>query len=181
MSAPAAGATAAAFATAVAKATSAVITSAAPPSSAEALGNAAAAPSSAESAAPPTSSAATPASPSASAAPGPAPTVKVKNIGMHIGGGPNDRATKKPIADAVAPHLGAIARCWAHVEEPMAGDFGVDLRIPKGGGKAKVSHPRTALRGKGFEECVVGVFETIEFLPPKGGTTVVSYSLRFEP
>jgi hypothetical protein len=107
--------------------------------------------------------------------------VKVENIGMHIGGGPNDAATKEPVRRSVEPHFDALRRCFAMAEEPKKGDFGIDLRIDKAGGKAKISHPRTALKGKAFEACVVHVFEAIDFLKPKGGTTVVSYSLRFTP
>jgi hypothetical protein len=101
---------------------------------------------------------------------------------MHIGGGPNDDVTKDPIRRSVHPHFDAFRRCFAQVEDPKkGGDFGVDLRIDKAGGKAQVSHPRTALKGAGFKDCVVKVFEGIDFLKPKGGTTTVSYSLRFTP
>ncbi|MBK9265337.1 MAG: hypothetical protein IPM54_36825 [Polyangiaceae bacterium] len=128
---------------------------------------------------------AAPAAPSASAAPeeAPIPSVKVKNIGMHIGGGPNDDVTKGPIKRSVEPHFDAFRRCFAKVDDPAkGGDFGVDVLIEANGGKAKITHPRTALKGAGFEECVVSVFEAIEFLKPKGGKkTMVSYSLRFTP
>ena len=132
-----------------------------------------------------TASAEPSASASASAAPvaePPLPSVKVVNIGMHIGGGPNDDITKEPIRRSVHPHFDDFRRCFAKVEDPKkGGDFGVDLRVDKAGGKARVSHPRTALKGKEFKACVVTVFEGIEFLKPKGGTTTVSYSLRFTP
>jgi hypothetical protein len=114
----------------------------------------------------------------------PLPSVKVANIGMHIGGGPNDDVTKDPIRRSVEPHFDAFRRCFAQVlpeEAGKGGDFGVDLRIDREGGKARVSHPRTALKGKEFKECVVRAFEAIEFRKPKGGTTTVSYSLRFTP
>lgn len=128
---------------------------------------------------------AAPAAPSASAAPeeAPIPNVKVKNIGMHIGGGPNDDVTKEPIKRSVEPHFDAFRRCFAKVDDPAkGGDFGVDVLIEANGGKAKITHPRTALKGAGFEECVVSVFEAIEFLKPKGGKkTMVSYSIRFTP
>jgi hypothetical protein len=101
---------------------------------------------------------------------------------MHIGGGPHDDVTKDPIRRSVAPHFDEFRRCFALLEDPKkGGDFGVDLRIDKAGGAAKVSHPRSALKGKPFHECVVHVFEGIDFLKPKGGTTNVSYSLRFTP
>src|SRR6185369_16957948 len=94
------------------------------------------------------------ASASASAAPeAPLPSVKVSNIGMHIGGGPNDDVTKEPIRKSVQPHFDAFRRCFGSVEDPKkGGDFGVDLRIDKAGGKAAVSHPRTSLKGKDFKD-----------------------------
>ncbi len=130
------------------------------------------------------------AAPSASAAPSPPaaeetplPKVKVKNIGMHIGGGPNDDVTKEPIKRSVEPHFDALRRCFAKVDDQAkGGDFGADVLIEGAGGKAKITHPRTALKGAGFEACVVSVFEAIEFLKPKGGQkTMVSYSIRFTP
>lgn len=126
------------------------------------------------------------AAPSVSAAPAeeaPIPKVKVKNIGMHIGGGPNDDVTKEPIKRSVEPHFDAFRRCFAKVDDSAkGGDFGVDVLIEGAGGKAKITHPRTALKGEGFEACVVAVFEAIEFLKPKGGKkTMVSYSIRFTP
>jgi pyruvate/2-oxoglutarate dehydrogenase complex dihydrolipoamide acyltransferase (E2) component len=112
----------------------------------------------------------------------PIPKVDVKNIGMHIGGGPNDAATKEPIAKSVEPHMDALRRCFALVDDPKrGGDFGVDLLIEPEGGKAKVTHPRTSMKGSGFEACVVKVFEGVDFLKPRTGKTMVSYSLRFTP
>lgn len=130
------------------------------------------------------------AAPEASAAPAesavpeaaPLPEVDVKNIGMHIGGGPNDAVSKKPIADSVKPHFDELRRCYAKAEDQTkGGDFGIDLLIPHEGGKAQSSHPRSVLKGAEFRDCVVGVFDAIEFLKPKTGKTMVSYSLRFTP
>lgn len=116
---------------------------------------------------------------SAAAAP---PRVTVQNIGIHIGGGPNDPATKAPIADGVSPHLDELRGCWTKVDDPArGGDFGVDLLVPAQGGRAFVSHPRTSLHPDAFQDCVVSVFSTIEFGPPRFGKTAVSYALRFTP
>ena len=116
------------------------------------------------------------------AVPAEIPNVNVANIGMHIGGGPNDNVTKEPIRSSVQPHFDAFRRCWGLVaDQKKPGDFGVDLTIEREGGRAAVSHPRTALKGEGFTECVVKVFDGIEFKRPKGGKTTVSYSLRFTP
>ena len=110
------------------------------------------------------------------------PAVNVANIGMHIGGGPNDAATKEPIAKSVEPHFDELRLCFAHVTNPKSsGDFGIDLKVPANGGKAQVTAPRTVLKGDGFTPCVVAVFEGIEFLKPRFGVTVVSYSVRFTP
>jgi hypothetical protein len=120
-------------------------------------------------------------SPSASA-PHPAPHVRVENIGMHIGGGPNDAAHKAPIAESVAPHLDEVRACWTQAADPTrGGDFGVDLLIPREGGKATVSHPRTSIHPDAFRDCVVAVFGQVDFRAPARGRTTVSYSLRFTP
>jgi hypothetical protein len=120
--------------------------------------------------------------PSASAASQPLPHVKLENIGMHIGGGPNDAINKAPIADSVAPHFDEVRACWMRVDDPAkGGDFGVDLLIQPEGGRAKVTNPRTGIHGDAFKACVVAVFEQIDFQKPKKGLTMVSYSLRFTP
>ena len=114
-------------------------------------------------------------------APAPLPAVTVENIGMHIGGGPNDAVTKAPIGGSVAPHVGELRACWSQVDPPKAGDFGVDLLIPAEGGRAEVSHPRSILGPQAFRDCVVSVFSGIDFAKPRTGRTTVSYSLRFTP
>ncbi|WP_438030996.1 hypothetical protein [Sorangium sp. So ce233] len=151
--------------------------------SASAAGSASASAAAPASAAPAASAAADPAAPAAAADDaGPLPKVKVANIGMHIGGGPHDDYTKEPIKRSVAPHFDEFRRCFALAEDPTkGGDFGIDLRIEKDGGKAEVRKPRTALKGEAFTRCVVGVFERIDFQKPRRGPTVVSYSLRFTP
>lgn len=100
---------------------------------------------------------------------------------MHIGGGPNDDPTKEPIRRSVEPYFDDFRRCYAALSEATSGDFGIDLRIPKDGGLAQVTHPRCAIKDKAFHDCVVSVFEHVQFRKPKGGVTVVSYSLRFSP
>lgn len=124
---------------------------------------------------------AAPAAPPAEEAP--MPSVKVKNIGMHIGGESNDDASKAPIHRSVEPHFDELRRCFGKVaDQKKGGDFGVDLLIDGKGGKAQVSHPRTSLKGDGFTACVIAVYEGIEFLKPKGGKkTMVSYSIRYTP
>jgi pyruvate/2-oxoglutarate dehydrogenase complex dihydrolipoamide acyltransferase (E2) component len=167
LSASAASAEAARLAASAAPAAS----SAAPLPAPEPVASAAAAPTAAPSAAPP-------APPEA-----PLPNVKVANIGMHIGGGPNDAVTKEPIHKSVIPHYDEFRRCYGLLEDQKkGGTFGIDLLIDKAGGKPKsVTKPRSPMKGHEFSECMVKAFEQIDFQKPKGGTTKVSYSLRFTP
>jgi hypothetical protein len=136
--------------------------------------------------APPDASAAAPVA-SASAAPSaapeaPLPAVKVENIGMHIGGGPNDAVTKEPIKKSVAPHFDELRRCFAEADDPKkGGTFSIDVLIPADGGKASVTKHKTGIHGRGFTDCVVRVFESIDFLKPRKGKTKVSYGMRFTP
>lgn len=133
----------------------------------------------------PPSSATAEAAPSASATAGAEdlPDVDVKTIGMHIGGGPNDKATKTPIRTAVEGNTDAFRACFGLVTAPgKGGTFGVDIRIPGGGGPAKIRDPRSGLDGPGVQDCMVKAFEGVEFTrPPRGVPMVVSYSLRFTP
>ncbi len=118
---------------------------------------------------------------SAAAPPAALPEVSVKNIGMHIGGGPNDSATKRPIRNAVKAQYDAMRACYAKAVEPGKSEtFGVDIRIGRKGGQAKISHPRSGLKGDGVTDCMVKAFEAAEFpVPPKRAPTVVSFSVRF--
>jgi len=113
----------------------------------------------------------------------PLPEVEITNYGMHIGGGPNDAKTKAPIKDAVMKQRDAFRACFALAEDKTKpGTFGVDIRIPAAGGLAKISKPKSGLKGPAVEECMVKVFESVEFArPPKGVPMNLSYSLRFVP
>lgn len=159
-------------------AASASATSAPSPGPASASAEPSAAPSAAVSAAP------TVVASSAPVAPAPLPDVDVTNIGMHIGGGPNDAPTKEPIKLSVAPHFDDFRRCFAKVDDAgqkKGGDVSADLYVPRAGGKVTVKKVTTSLSGEGFKDCVKAAFEAIDFRKPKGGDTVVSYSLRFKP
>jgi biopolymer transport protein ExbD len=110
----------------------------------------------------------------------PLPEVKVESFGLHIGGGPNDDASKRPILDAIGKHFDEFRACYVKVQEPAkGGTFGVDLRIGRDGGKAKVEQPRTGMKANEFRECVLDVFKNVTFEKPPKGPTVVSYSLKF--
>lgn len=110
------------------------------------------------------------------------PAVVVKNIGLHVGGGPNDAATKAPFLRAVERRFDDFRRCYGLVEKKDArGTFGIDLLVPREGGHAASSNSRTALGGPAFRDCVAHVFETVDFERPRGGATRLSYALSFEP
>lgn len=117
---------------------------------------------------------------SAAAAPA-LPEVKISSYGLHVGGGPNDRATKEPIERAVEARFSQLAACYRLAEEPNKGGiFGVDLAIPRGGGHATARQPRTGMKGKELRECLVHELEQVDFPAHKKGAMVISYSLKFE-
>jgi hypothetical protein len=108
------------------------------------------------------------------------PELKVENIGLHVGGGPNDAETKAPFQRAIAARFPAFLDCYRKNEDPeKGGRFGIDLHISRAGGHPKLEQPRTAMRGPEFRACVVSVFESVEFEKPKLGPTTISYSLHF--
>ena len=110
----------------------------------------------------------------------PLPELKVENIGLHIGGGPNDAETKAPFLEAVAERFPSFMDCYRKNEDPaQGGRFGVDLHIARAGGHPRIEQPRTSLRGPEFRACLTTVFESVDFKKPKHGPTTLSYSLRF--
>ena len=109
------------------------------------------------------------------------PEVTVRNVGLHIGGGSNDAASKEPFQRAIAARFEAFLTCYRQVVEPdKGGTFGVDLFINREGGQAEVRQPRTSMKGDAFRECVVEVFKSVVFDRPTKGPTVISYSIKFE-
>ena len=108
------------------------------------------------------------------------PELKVENIGLHIGGGPNDAETKAPFLFAVAERFPSFMDCYRKNEDPaQGGRFGVDLHIARAGGHPRIEQPRTSLRGPDFRACLAAAFESVDFQKPKHGPTTLSYSLRF--
>jgi hypothetical protein len=105
--------------------------------------------------------------------------VAVSNLGLHVGGGPNDDATKALYAEPISGHFDAFRRCYRHALNPeQPASVGVDLLIPARGGTASVKDFRTKIRGDDFEKCAKQVFRQVEF--PRGERpTMISYSLLF--
>jgi hypothetical protein len=129
------------------------------------------------------SAAASEAAPVASEGPSPStpplPSLSVKYIGMHVGGGANDAASKAPFVRALEQRFPAFLECYRLAAEPgNGGTFGIDLRIPAQGGSPEVEEPRTAIPGDAFRECMLKAFRSVTFEPPKK-PVVISYSLRF--
>ncbi len=107
------------------------------------------------------------------------PAVTVKNVGLHVGGGPNDATFKAPLLKAIEQRFPDLLRCYRLVSDPgTGGTFGLDLHIERTGGKARVAQPRTALGDDTFKDCMVAAFESVSF-PQLARPTVISYSLRF--
>jgi hypothetical protein len=116
----------------------------------------------------------------ATAPPAETPAVDIRHIGMHIGGGPNDDATKAPFIKSIDTRTGALGACWAGLPKKPTVDFGIDALVPAAGGRAKIDRPRSTIADSAFVACAQRAFEEIEFLRPRSGLpTKVSASLRF--
>lgn len=116
---------------------------------------------------------------SSPAEPGPR-NLDVEYIGMHIGGGPNDKDTKAPFERALGSAFEAIARCAEPSStDGLRGTFGADFLIPAGGGQAQVSNPRSALPEE-VRACILQAFEKVKFDRPRHGPTKLSYSVRIQ-
>jgi hypothetical protein len=121
-----------------------------------------------------------PLSDSSGAVGGPVPNVKLVNIGLHIGGGPNDAQTKAPFLRALAGAFDDFKRCYGLLGDANAhGTFGIDLLVPAAGEVAATSNPRTAFTSAEFRACMVESFARVRFDPPRRGATKLSYALRF--
>lgn len=130
---------------------------------------------------PPAASSSAPVATASPTASSPAPAqfdVKVENIGLHIGGGPNDAHTKAPFIDAIAPHFGAFAQCYETAQGKKAVTVSTDLLVSAAGGAAEVGEIRTGFKDGNFVDCVRNVFASVTFAAPKLGATRFSYSLQ---
>ncbi len=103
----------------------------------------------------------------------------VSYIGMHIGGGPNDAATKAPFERDLRGAFDGIARCGEGTGD-VSGTFGADFLVPKEGGRADVSNVRSALP-EAVAACVAHALGEVEFQKPRRGATKLSYSVRLSP
>lgn len=109
------------------------------------------------------------------------PRVEVKQMGLHIGGGPNDAEHHAFYAEPIGRRFEDLRQCYALVQgNRKQASFGVDLLIPSKGGTPKIENYRTAIGGKDFHLCVLGVFGSVSFKAP-GKATMVSYSVLFKP
>lgn len=108
------------------------------------------------------------------------PELKLKLVGLHIGGGPNDAETKRPFIDALELGFDAMRACYVHASDPQkGGTFGVDLRVERQGGHPQLQAVRTAMRGEEFKSCLEQAFGQLDFDRPAKGPTVLSASVRF--
>lgn len=129
--------------------------------------------------APPVVRAAPPAAPRAPRA----PAVVLASVGLHVDGALNREPHRGRLVRVFEREFSAFRRCHERAEKHAQGaSFGVDLAIPKAGGRARVRQTRTRLTSKPFQACMHGVFEAIQFAPPPSGRDeIVSYSVLFKP
>jgi hypothetical protein len=121
------------------------------------------------------------ASPAASA-PRP-PAVALASVGLHVDGTLNREPHRGRLLRVFEREFNAFRRCHERAEKHAQGaSFGVDLLIPKSGGRATMRQTRSRLTSKAFRTCMQGAFEAIRFAPPPSGRAeIVSYSVLFKP
>jgi hypothetical protein len=111
------------------------------------------------------------------------PQVVLATVGLHVDGALDKEPHRSRLVRVFEREFGAFKRCHERAERHEGGaSFGVDLLIPKTGGRAKVRQTRTRLENKAFRACMLSAFEAIRFAPlPSGRAEIVSYSLLFKP
>lgn len=108
------------------------------------------------------------------------PEVRVRQVGMHIGGGPNDAESKQPFSKAIEARNQQYLVCYRLVKNPLqGGTFGVDLFVGTAGGMPDVRATRQRLGGSDFESCMVDAVGGVRFARQPKPTTL-SYSMRFD-
>ena len=127
-----------------------------------------------------------PSPPPAASRPRPAPSgppVSLASMGMHVDGLLNREPHRGRFLRVIEHEFPAFKRCHGRATPHADGaSYGVDLLIPKEGGRAKVRETRTRLEGAGFQACMRGAFEAIRFpAPPSERPEIVSYSVVFKP
>lgn len=112
-----------------------------------------------------------------------APGLELQTVGLYLAGAANTDPTRRQLVKLFERNFGAFRRCHAEAAEHAENaSFGVDLLVPKEGGRAKVRQTRTRLAGAGFRSCMERALQAIRFEPlPSGRPEIVSYSLLFRP
>lgn len=117
------------------------------------------------------------------AAPQRAAAVTLATVGLHVDGLLNREPHRTRLVRVFEREFKAFRRCHERAERHDEGaSFGVDLLIPKAGGRGKVRQSRTRLASKAFRTCMQAAFEAIRFAPPPSERPeIVSYSVLFKP
>jgi hypothetical protein len=108
--------------------------------------------------------------------------VNLKTIGLHVGGGPNDDATRKPLLALLELSFPDLQRCAEQLSPlpTQLTSFGIDLYIGAQGGHAEARQIRTRLGPEAFRVCVKQALTALRFpAPPQ--PRVISYSVGFSP
>jgi hypothetical protein len=131
----------------------------------------------------PAPAATAPRAPAVSVAPPSVAPVSLASVGLHVDGLLNREPHRSRLVRAFEREFAAFRRCHQRAERHDEGaSFGVDLLIPKDGGRGKVRQTRTRLSSKAFRSCMQAAFESIRFAPPPSARPeIISYSVLFKP
>ena len=107
------------------------------------------------------------------------PELSLRSIGMHIGGGENTPAEKRPWLEDLAQAESKLLACHLLTSQPLKGGvIGVEYYVGKAGGSAEIRSVRHKLGAEDYAQCLNEAFEFIQFHQPRQ-PTVVSCAFRF--
>jgi hypothetical protein len=111
------------------------------------------------------------------------PRVTLATVGLHVGGKLNQEPHRGRLVRVFEQQFAAFRKCHDRAEPHEQGaSFGVDLLIPKEGGRGSIRETRSRLENKAFRTCMRAAFESIRFAPPPTERPeIVSYSVLFKP
>jgi hypothetical protein len=109
--------------------------------------------------------------------------VELATVGLHVAGPLSAEPERRRLVRTLERNFAAFRRCH-ELAKPHEQNlsYGVDLLIPKQGGKAQLRQTRTRLSGEGFQACMQRAFRAIRFdAPSTARPEIVSYSVLFKP
>ncbi len=101
------------------------------------------------------------------------PELSVRSIGMHIGGGENTPAEKKPWLLDLEQAEGAVLSCQKYARKPLEpGVIRLEYLVGKEGGAAEIRSVSQRIGDEKYAACVRDAYQQVVFHRPKVPTVV---------